>query len=197
MHEPVVRHAAGWARRGRVVRARAARRAVRRVRVDEARALAADGEAGAVEGALERRRAVRAEVDRAVRDAAALVVRDAHGEVVPIDERDVVVVVAVRGRKRELGERRGRDARACVRVADEAAVAAAVEARVRARVAAEVAVTAGLATGEMDVSAMERMYSPRCGQPSSCSGPRKRQTRTHSAPSRWSGMARRCRRSSR
>jgi hypothetical protein len=98
-YEPVVRHAAGRARRGRVVRARAARRAVRRVRVDQARALAADGEAGAVEGALERGRAVRAEVDRAVRDAAALVVRDAHGEVVPVDERDVIVVVTVRGRE--------------------------------------------------------------------------------------------------
>jgi hypothetical protein len=130
------------------VRARAACRAVGRVRVDQARALAADGEAGAVERPLERGWAVRAEVDRAVRDAAALVVVDAHGEVVPVDERDVVVVVAVRGRERELGERRGRDARAGVRVADEAAVAAAVEARVRAVVVGEVAVTTGLKRGQ-------------------------------------------------
>jgi hypothetical protein len=63
---------------------RAARTAVGRVRVDQAGGLASDGEAGGIEGALELRRAVRAEVDGAVRDAAALVVRDPHGEVVSV-----------------------------------------------------------------------------------------------------------------
>jgi hypothetical protein len=126
------------------VRARAARRAVRRVRVHEARALAADREARAIVRALERARAVRAKINRAVRHGAALVVVDPDWQVVAVDERDVEVVEPAVGRERELGERRGRDARAGVRVADKAAIAAAVEARVRARVIAEVAVAARL-----------------------------------------------------
>jgi hypothetical protein len=136
------------ARRGRVVRARAARRAVAGVGVDEARALAAHGGAGAVEGALECRRAARREVDRAVRDATALGILDLHGQVVAVDERDVVVVEPVRGGERELGERCGRDACARVRVADEPAVAAAGDTCVGAVVLGEVAVAAALERGQ-------------------------------------------------
>jgi hypothetical protein len=92
----VVRDTARRARLGRVVRARAARGAVAGVGVDEARALAADRRAGGVERALERVRAARREVDGTVRDAAALCVLDLHGQVVAVDERDVVVVEPAR-----------------------------------------------------------------------------------------------------
>ena len=58
------------------------------VEVGLARTLAADGEPGRIERAYQRRRAVRTEVDGAARDAAALLVVDAHREVVAINERN-------------------------------------------------------------------------------------------------------------
>ena len=89
-----------------VVRARAAVRAVGGVaEAGDARGLAADDLAGRVLRARERRRAVRVEVDGAVRDVAALVVLDAHGDVEPVDERDCGRVRAVSGcaRSRQSG----------------------------------------------------------------------------------------------
>jgi hypothetical protein len=88
----VVWHARVGACRGCVVRARAARGAIGRVAVDEARGLAADGEAVGVEGALERRRAVGPKVDGAVGDLASLVVRDPHRDVVTVNEGDIIEV---------------------------------------------------------------------------------------------------------
>jgi hypothetical protein len=75
-----------------VVRARAASGAVARVGIDKASRLAANREAAAVVRALERRRAVGAKVNWAVSDLAALVVGDTHGQVVAINEGDVVEV---------------------------------------------------------------------------------------------------------
>ena len=69
-------------------RAREKRRTRVAVEVGLARAAAADGEARGVVWALERRRAVRAKVDGAAGDAAALVVVDADGQVVAVNERD-------------------------------------------------------------------------------------------------------------
>ena len=126
--------------------ARTACRGVCRVRVDETGGLAAHGEARGVEGALEVVRAVGAKVDGAVRDGAAHVVGDAHGQVVPVDERDVVVVEALAVAERPLRDGGGGHTGTRVAVALEAAIAAAVEARVRARVAGEVAVATSLRT---------------------------------------------------
>ena len=52
---------------------------------------------------------VRSKVDRAICDMAALVVADPDWQIVAVDKRDVVPVVAVRSSERELGQRGGRD----------------------------------------------------------------------------------------
>lgn len=52
---------------------------------------------------------VRSKVDRAICDMAALVVADPDWQIVAVDERDVVPVIAVRSPERELGQRGGRD----------------------------------------------------------------------------------------
>ena len=52
---------------------------------------------------------VRSKVDRAIRDMAALVVADPDWQIVAVDERDVVPVIAVRSPERELGQRGGGD----------------------------------------------------------------------------------------
>jgi hypothetical protein len=82
-------------RRGAV----AARAAVRRVglvsvKVGEASGLASDGEAGGVEGALERSWAIGPEILRAVGDRASLGGVDPHREVVTVDERHCATVNA-------------------------------------------------------------------------------------------------------
>jgi hypothetical protein len=113
-------HAARRARRRQVVAAGAARGRVARVRVNHARALAPAGD-------LERGRAVRDKVDRARRDLTVGRARlDGHRQVEAVDEGNVErVLAAVVAVHRPLGERRGRDARARLVVAHEAAVAAA------------------------------------------------------------------------
>ncbi len=52
---------------------------------------------------------VRAKVYRAVRDVAAFVVADPDGQVVTVDERNVVPVAAISGAECELSEGRRRD----------------------------------------------------------------------------------------
>lgn len=86
----VVGDTGGRAGRGSVVLATAAVGGVLLVAVEVglASTAAADGEARGVVGALECRRAVRAKVDGAAGDAAALVVVDADGQVVAVNERD-------------------------------------------------------------------------------------------------------------
>lgn len=78
-----------WARSGSAMASRAAvsRVGLVAVEVGEASRLASDGEAGGVEGSLELGGAVGSEVLGTVGNGAPLVVRDPHGEVVPIDER--------------------------------------------------------------------------------------------------------------
>jgi hypothetical protein len=99
----VVWHARVRARCRGVMRARAASGRVGRIRIHEACRLAADREAGGVIWTLERSRAVGAKIDRAVSHMAALVVVDAHRQVVAVDERYIVVIEAIR-RERELGQ---------------------------------------------------------------------------------------------
>jgi hypothetical protein len=106
------------ARLRRVMRTRAASRTVAWILVDQARRLASNGVTPSVERALEWARTAGGKVDRAVRDTAALVVGDTHGEVPSIDEGDVEVVQPIRGGKGELGECSRRNPRSRVRVAN-------------------------------------------------------------------------------
>jgi len=130
------------ARRRGVVLPTAACRGVGRVGIHVAGRLAPDGEARAVVRALERAGTVRAQVDRAVRDGATDVIRDRDGQVVPVDEGDIVVVVSTRAQS-ELGKSSRRDAGAGGRIADQPAVAPAVQAGVGRSRAVEGAVPTG------------------------------------------------------
>lgn len=83
------------------MRARAARRAVSWVGIDQAVGLAADGEARGIVGALQLGRAVRAQVNTAVGDVEAGGGSDGDGQVVTVDEGHIVVVESVRRREGE------------------------------------------------------------------------------------------------
>lgn len=90
---------------------------------------------------------VRVEIDGAVRDAATLGVRDAHGDVETVYEGDVVVVEAVSARdagERELSDGRGGNTGTTRRGALETAVAATSSALGSWVRVAEVAVNATL-----------------------------------------------------
>ena len=112
------------------------------VKICLARTLAAERESTSIERPLERSRAVGAEVNSALRNRAADIVGDTHGQVVPVDEGDVVVVEALAVAERPLRHGGRGHTGTRVAVALKAAIAAAVEARVRARIRAEVAVAA-------------------------------------------------------
>jgi hypothetical protein len=93
----VIRHTRTGARCGRIKAPRTTIGTIRRIaaQIRHAGALTTYRESSGVERTFERGGAVWSEVDWAVCNGASLVVGDSHGEVVAVDEGDVVVVAAV------------------------------------------------------------------------------------------------------
>jgi len=134
-----------------VVGAAAAAGGVSGVGVDEAVGLAAQRETGRVEGALELGGAVGTEILGAFSDGAAHIVGNTHGEIVTVNEGDIVVILAISSSQGPLGEGCRGNTSAGVGVTEETTIAATVGARVRSRVACEVAVPAGPDTTSLPV----------------------------------------------
>jgi hypothetical protein len=147
----VVGDAGRRASSGGVVGTAAAAGRVSLVGVDQAVGLAAEREAGRVEGALEIGGAVGAEILGALSDGAALVVVNAQGEIVAVNEGDVVVIIAIGSGQGPLGKGCRGDTSAGVGIAEETTIAATVGARVRSGVSGKVAVPAGPDTTSLPV----------------------------------------------
>jgi len=170
VEEGILRNARRGAGRRRV---EASAAAVRRVcsppvkRVDQASRLAADGEPGRVERTLELTRADGSQVDVALAHGTSDVVADPDGQVVAVDERDIIEVgpasVEVKFGKRSWG-----NAGSSRGVTEQASVAASVDARVWARIDGEVAVAATPDTAVPLVGNGESYGRERGSGPSGC-----------------------------
>jgi hypothetical protein len=119
------------------------------IEVGKACGLAADGEATGIIGSLKGSRAVGAEVDGALSNRAADVIGDTHGQIVSIDEGDIVPVRSTSSTQGPFSDGRGGNTSSGVRVAAQASIALSVKA-VEGSLG-EVAVTTGPDTTSLPV----------------------------------------------
>jgi len=110
------------------------------VQVGFASRFAAYWESSGVERALQLRRAIRAQVDRASSGMAADIIVDRHRQIGTINKTNIVEVITTALVETELCDRCWRDTSAGVRVAKETAVTPSGETGVRSWVGAEVTV---------------------------------------------------------
>jgi len=138
----VIRNTGRRAGLGSVVRSRAAGGRVTRVSIDQAVGLAADDSSGGIGGALEVSGAVRVKIDITSSDVASDAVINTGRDVKSINKGNIIVVIAVGGRKRPFGKGSGRNARTSVGITLKTTIATASKAGVGSGVGGEVAVAA-------------------------------------------------------